>query len=247
MVVHERSSIASKTRASAGRNRGSERARSHTATLGARGSRPRRGPPARVHTYAPGQVQVEIPGAQEAQQESVCERLWGLRDARLLRPAPQLDQAGLDQRRVVGQLVELFPGHWSRPHLCHARRAVRETGGGEKCGPRATLRPPPWPPPRAHSPGLPGSPVSRRCKGHGALLKEPTWCPPGLIWVTAARPRKGKPLVLNLKNGKSEKVTWDVYNQAARGLFSPFPRCPFPAVRFGIRGHCKETLKGLFN
>lgn len=96
--------------------------------------------PPPVHTYAPGQIQIEIPGAQEAQQESVCERLRGLRDACLLHPAPELRQAGLEQRRVVGQLVELFPNQWPRPHLCHARRAVPATGG-KSAGPEPPSAP----------------------------------------------------------------------------------------------------------
>lgn len=129
LVVLGRSSKAAGTRASTGRNPGSRCACSHTATLGTRGSRPRCGLPAPVHTYAPGQVQVEIPGAQESQQESVCERLRGLRDALLLRPAPQFGQARLNQGRVVGLLVELFSNHWPRPHLCHARRAIPAAGG----------------------------------------------------------------------------------------------------------------------
>jgi hypothetical protein len=60
------------------------------------------------HAYPPGQVQVEIPGAQEPQQKGVGEGQLCERGARLPRPAPQLRQAGLHQRRVIRQRVELL-------------------------------------------------------------------------------------------------------------------------------------------
>lgn len=69
---------------------------SHFATLSRRGYHSDRGLRGTlVHAYPPGQVQVEIPGAQEAQQEGVSEWLWSLRDARLQSSAPELGQAGL--------------------------------------------------------------------------------------------------------------------------------------------------------
>lgn len=140
------------TTASAGRGGGTPGALgcSHISKPGSRGSCP-------VHTYPPGQVQIEIPGAQEAQQEGVCERVWGLRDARLFRSAPQFPQTGLYQRRVVGERVELWPGHWPRPHLCHARRATAAARAtGKSVGPAPPSAPRRGRRPTHTHPGSPG-------------------------------------------------------------------------------------------
>ena len=133
------------------------------------GPSPGCGPAGRT-PYLPGQVQIEVPGAQEPQQEGVAERPPRRPSARLPGPAPQLGQAGLQQRRVVGQPVELRPSRRPRPRLRHARRpapaAARAPGRA-----RARLRP--------SSAGRPRTPPARpACRGEpGRPLRGTTWQP----------------------------------------------------------------------
>lgn len=133
------------------------------------GPSPGCGPAGRT-PYPPGQVQIEVPGTQEPQQEGVAERPPRQPSTRFPSPAPQLGQAGLQQRRVVWQPVELRPRRRPRPRLRHARRpapaAARAPGRA-----RARLRP--------SSAGSPRTPPARpACRGEpGRSLRGTMWHP----------------------------------------------------------------------
>lgn len=108
------------------------------------------------HPYPPGQVEVEVSGAQEAQQEGVGERRG--RSARCRRPAPQLRQRRLQQRRVVGQRAQLQPSRRPRQPLWRARRHRSGRGGPGRPEKARAAGHPPGPPPVAavqHTPTFP--------------------------------------------------------------------------------------------
>lgn len=247
LIVHRRSTLAWRGGgiiASPRRNREFGRACSHIPTLGARGSRPRRGPPALVNTYAPGQVQIEIPGPQEAQQESVCERLRGLRDARLLRPASQLDQARLNQRRVVGLLVELFPNHRPRPHLCHARRAVPATGGG---GESVWAQSHPPPPAVATSPRTLTRAARISCarlvQGPRRPLKGTHMVPSDAHQDSRSQSQGRKATGVEPKEREVKKLLGMFIVRLPEDFSHPFLVALPPLFRFGIRNAVKSLLK----
>lgn len=84
-------------------------------------------PPPPPPPHRPGQVQVEVSGAQEPHQEGIGERLRPALAGLCLRPPPQLGHGAAHPRRVVGQVTE----------VPRARRTLRHPRGTAELSPAA--------------------------------------------------------------------------------------------------------------